>query len=341
MNMNMWQPLQCDLRKVDNVKSESYSGNSRFSVRIPARQDIRSSMKKVEITSMNRIYSGIGIRNDNGGLEFISDEYRQRHASSAEDILSDLRSKLSAMEAEMETVESETARGSRMIDGWQNEYADLQSQLQDVQDSMHHLILQGKKGQLSEEEKTRIRSQLKMENRRIRKKMTSLKVEIDGFRSNTSRLSYLTVALAELNVKIADREKALAIANTFTIDQPGILTFPRIKGFVAKSVCLFSDLFDYLAYVYMSNNPDARELPYFCDNIVMNDPRNFMTMMLNSDGYDHIYCFFPHTYMGKTMERTILERNDPRVVTMSDYYDGYTTLYEYAKTFDDFIPVQP
>ncbi len=63
-------------------------------------------------------------------------------------------------------------------------------------------------------------------------------------------------------------------------------------------------------------------------------------MLLNSVGYDRIYCFFPHTLSGVVIEKTILTSIDARrVVSLSDYYGDYTTLYEYAKTFDEFVPL--
>lgn len=338
--MAMLQTIQRTFqRKSSNVKHETYCNSSRLNIYYPIKPDARAVLKNVQVSCMNRIFSGVGFRNDNGGLEFISDDFKEKHSVSTEEFINDLRNKQSVLEEEFEFLQQEISRGNDAIDKWQSDYEDLQSQLQDVQDSMQHLIMQGKSGLLSEEEKSRIRQQLKTENKRISGQMEALKKEIDGYYNNKTRFSFLSVALPELELKIKDKEKALAIANTFTIEQPGLLTFPWVKGIVAKSVCLFADMFDYLAYVYLSNNPDAKQLPCLCDNIVMNDPRNFMAMMLNSDSYDHVYCFFPHTYLGETIEQTILRRNDSRVVIMSDYYEGYTTLYEYAMTFEDFIPI--
>ena len=338
--MNMFQPTQRTFqRKVSHVKREGYCNSQKLNIYYPPKPDVRALIKSVEVTCMNRLFQGVGFRNNNGGLEFFSEEYKEKHCNTVSKTLDILRKEQKKLEEEYENVQFEITRGNGSIDDWQSQYDELESQLQEVADSMQHLILQGRTGQIAENEKIRIRQQLKNEEKRIKAQMKSVKTEIDGFNNNKTRLAQLKCILPELQAKIADKEAELPIISTFTIKQPGLLTFPWVKGIVAKQVNLFADMFDYIAYVFLASNPDAEKLPTLCDNIILNDPRNFTDMMLNSVGYDRIYCFFPHTLSGDTMEKTLLQRIDARVVSLRDYFKDYPTLYEYAKTFEDFVPI--
>lgn len=339
--MIMCQPLQRSTQcRASNVKAEGYYNPHKLKIYYPPKVDPRVYIKHVEVSCMNRLFKGIGIRNNNGGLEFFCEEYMNKHHASASEYIDMLRKQKKAYEEEFETLGIELTRGNANIESWLNERSELEVQLQDISDSMQHLIMQGRTGQIAEEEKIRIRQQLKTENKKTTARMNHVKAEIDGFYKNQERHFLLSCILPELEEKIAVKEKELEIASTFTIEQPGLLTFPWIKGIVAKQVNLFADMFDYLAYVFLSTNPDAEKLPTLCDNIVLNDPRNFTDMLLSSVGYDHIYCFFPHTLLGKTIEKTILERfNSDRVMSLGDYYEGYATLYEYARTFEEFVPI--
>ena len=341
MTMSIYQPVQRSYqRKVSNVKHESYCSSHKQNIWYPLKADVREYLKTVEVSCMNRLFQGVGFRNDNGGLEFYSEDYKEKHCSTVGEYITMLRKEQQALEEEYKNVEFEIARGNICIEDWQSQYEDLQSQLQSNNDSMQHLIMQGKTGQIAEADKLRMRQQLKTEKKRLVSQMESLKAEIDGYHNSKNRLSMLKCILPELQDKISNKEKELEVASTFTIEQPGLLTFPWVKGIVAKQVNLFADMFDYMAYVFLSSNPDAEKLPTLCDNIVMNDPRNFTTMLLNSVSYDRIYCFFPHTLLGITMEKTVLQKiNSGRAMSLSDYYGDYTTLYEYAKTFDDFVPI--
>lgn len=326
--------------KASNVKREGYCSPHKLNIYYPPKPDVRAYIKTVEVSCMNRLFQGIGFRNNKGGLEFFSEEYREKHCATASEYLDLLRKEKQQLEEEYENVQLEISRGNGSIDDWQEKYEELERQLQDVKDSMQHFIIQCKTGQIAESEKLRIRKQLGIEDRNIQRQLDCVKAEIDGYERNKERLSMLSCILPELQIKIDNKEKELAIAKTYTIEQPGLLTFPWVKGIVAKQVNLFADMFDYIAYVFLANNPDAEKLPTLCDNIVLNDPRNFTDMLLNSVGYDRIYCFFPHTLSGEVIEKTILTSIDARrVVSLSDYYGDYTTLYEYAKTFDEFVPL--
>lgn len=339
--MNMYKPTQRTFeQKVSNIKREAYYSPQKLNIYYPPQPDVRAFIKSVEVTCMNRLYQGVGFRNNNGGLEFFSEEYKEKHCDTVSKTLDVLREEQKILEEEYENIQFEIARGNGSINEWQSHYDELESQLQEASISMQHLILQGRSGQIAENEKIRIRQQLKNEEKLVKAQMKSVKTEIDNFHNNKTRLAQLKCILPELQAKIADKEAELSIVSTFTIKQPGLLTFPWVQGIVAKQVNLFADMFDYIAYVFLANNSAAEKLPTVCDNIILNDARNFTDMMLNSVGYDRIYCFFPHTLSGDTMEKTFLERIDTRrVISLRDYYKDYPTLYEFAKTFKDFVPV--
>ena len=335
--LSLHRPFQ---RKGSHVKREGYCSPQNLSIYYPPKPDVRSFIKSVEVTYMNRLFHGIGIRNNNGGLEFFSEEYKEIHCGSVSKSLDVLREEQNTLEEEYENVQLGITRGNGSIDDWQIHHDELVSQLQEIAASMQHLILQGRTGQIGEYEKNRIRQQLNSEARRIKSQMKSVKTEIDGYYNIKTRLAQLKCILPELRSKIADKEAELPVVSTFTINQPGLLTFPWMKGIVAKQVSLFADMFDYIAYVFLASHPDAEKLPTLCDCIILNDPRNFTDMMLSSVGYDRIYCFFPHTLSGDTMEKTLLHRVDSRcVVSLRDYFKDYPTLYEFAKTYEDFVPV--
>ena len=75
-----------------------------------------------------------------------------------------------------------------------------------------------------------------------------------------------------------------------------------------------------------------QEYPTDCDCIVMNDTRNFVSMMIDADDYDHAYCFFPHSFIGQVMEQTLQSRSSSHYTMKSYLYEGYLNLHEFAKS---------
>lgn len=326
-------------QKSGNVKQDGYCP-CKLNSCYPLNPIPESLLKTVEVTCMNRLYSGIGFRNNNGGYEFFSDEFKESHCSSLVKSLDKIRKERESLEEEYKKIQYEIERDKDSLSCWNNEYDELVVQQHKVSESFQHFVRQCKTSHLSDKEKTRIRQQLKGEDSRITRRMKFLKKAISTYHSNKSRSLLLSAILPELQEKIKNKECELTIVNTFTIQQPGLVTFPWIKGIVSKQVNLFYDLFDYLAYVFLSSNDEAVVLPTHCDNIVLNDPHNYIDMLLSCIGYDRIYSYFPHTMLGKIMDKTVHDFiNDVRVKSMSNYYKDYPTLYEYAKSFDEFIPI--
>ena len=334
------QPIQLPYHhKIGNIKYEGCCPHKTVNY-LPLNPNPQSLLKTVEVSCMNRLFRGIGFRNNNGGLEFYSDEYREKHRSSMGENLEMLRKERQSLYEEYKKILSEIKRDKDYISDWNNEYEELVVQQQDVADSMQHLVLQSKSGQFADSEKTRIRQHLNKEENRIKKRMEFLTKAISDYYDNKSRSLLLSAILPELQEKINNMKRESAIANTFTIKQTGLVTFPLIKGIVAKKVNLFYDMFDYLAYIFLLGKYEVEDLPTQCDNIVLNDSHNYIDMLLSCMSYDRIYSYFPHTVLGKIMDKTVHDFiKKGRVKSMSNYYKGYPTLYEYAKTFDEFTPI--
>ena len=116
-----------------------------------------------------------------------------------------------------------------------------------------------------------------------------------------------------------------------TIDQPCQTLYPLKQNIRSRMCCLFMDWLDYLSYLTLSERDRVGEYPTDCDCIVMNDTRNFVSMMIDADDYDHVYCFFPHSYIGQVMEQTLQSRSGNHYTMKSYLYEGYLNLHEYAK----------
>ena len=126
-----------------------------------------------------------------------------------------------------------------------------------------------------------------------------------------------------------------------TIDSPCVSRYPAPYTIRGRYCALFVDWLDYLSYLTLldrdrveksiCNSDRVGEWTNDCDCIVMNDTRNFVSMMLDADDYEHVYCFFPHSFIGGIMERTFQSRSETHVTMMSHLYDGYLNLHEYVK----------
>lgn len=115
------------------------------------------------------------------------------------------------------------------------------------------------------------------------------------------------------------------------INHSEVLMFSSSKKMTSHSCCLFADMLDYLSYLTLLGEPEGEKLPRNCDCFVMNDVNNFIAIMLDTISYDHVYCLFPNTDTGKTMEKTIISKNQSRAIAESELYNNYESLHEYVK----------
>lgn len=331
-------PRRTFRRNMTTVKGQ-WNNNRGLRLWQQSRKDILSAVKDVQVSCMNKIYKGIGFRNDNGGLEFYSDDCKKRLASKIEEDVEIFRERLELAENELESVICEIDIIHEHIDEWTADLQHKEEECQQARDQLECLILQAKLGEIPEVEREKLRNRLKFELRQAESRRDDAKSKVERYREVINRKWYLEMYIQELTSKIEEKEKDAVASNTFTVHQPGILTFPFVNGLKSKSCCLFADILDYLAYVYQVNENKKEGFPRICDSIVLNDPRNFLKLFILCDTYDSIYCFFPNTISGKTMEETIISRHGSRVVSMSHLYDGSVSLFEHSDTLDDFSPL--
>lgn len=322
-----------------NVKRDNILGLSRHRVHDGRSRGSRYAslfMRDVEITCLNRLYRGIGFRNTNGGLEFFSKEYKENCQKKKAAEINDLCQHCSHLEEELSTLSFEIVTCEKECEDWCSALSDLQQRSADVSTRIKNLAV-GEGKVLSAKERVFLRKQLKVELRQLNDFIAKYQGKIASFMEKKKRFSMLNIILPQLRAKIADRKKDNAVARFVTFEQPGILEFPLLKGMKSKSCCLFFDIFDYLSYSHLVDNYFLSGIPRGCDCIVMNDIRNFITMLLHSDDYDNVYCFFPNTVLGKTMEKTVTTRKKSRVASCSSLFKYCITLYEFVtKKYKDF-----
>lgn len=304
-----------------------------------ARSGIPYTIKDVQVTCMNKLYTGIGFPNDSGGMEFFSDSCRLRDPSRHEDDLVSLHGQLESMERELGRLSEDQILNAGHITEWQEALSRKEEESRQAADDLDHFVAQAKQGEIDEKEKARVLGLLKNELRVVTKERDKIARKVNAYFEGKSRSWFLAMCIMEMKQKIKEKDLSLSSFSTFTAGQPGLLTFPLVKGVKCKSCCLFADVLDYLAYICLSGKTRKDDIPRNCDSIVLNDPRNFLKMLISCDIYDHIYCFFPDTVTGKTMEKTILRRFDPRAVSMSYLYESQVTLYEYSMRKYDFSPL--
>lgn len=118
---------------------------------------------------------------------------------------------------------------------------------------------------------------------------------------------------------------------TVTLKAPGVLYFQKRKGTPTKQCCLFADFLDYLSYLTIMRTA-PHPLMVDCDFIVMNNVRNFPTVVVDSENYERVFCVFPNTTVGNTMFQTLKTRRKSSVVDLSSIYAGNQSINEYART---------
>ena len=282
------------------MKGEN-AANSLFSFP-KLRHRVLLAAKNVQVSCMNRIYTGFGFRNDNGGMEFYSEDSKRRLAETTEEMIEQLRSHLLDLKTNLSDEQAIYDEGSEHIDEWTTDLQAKEVELSRLNDDLQQLIEQGKAGAIEETERERQRYIL-------RKDITDMKSKVSQVKKTT--------------------------LSTFTVEKNGILTFPMVNNRRQKAVCVFANILDYLSYVVIVYETGYDEFPKNCDCIVLNDSANFMKMLVSVDTYDYIFCFFPDTILHKSLEETIIQRDAPRAVSMGRHFCGHTSLYDYLMSFGD------
>lgn len=102
------------------------------------------------------------------------------------------------------------------------------------------------------------------------------------------------------------------------------------KGQESAYCCLFFSLFDYLSY-YTLSKKYIMPLPSAADCIIVGNIKNFIQAMLDTESYEITYCILPNTIVGKTMSRTIHDRNPSNSIDISYIYKEYDSIHDYIK----------
>lgn len=291
--------------------------------------------KDVQVLFINRIYSGFGFRNDNGGMEFFSEASRQYLSECSEKSIEPLRCHLSQLTNKLSDEQAIYDEGLEHIDEWSFDLQCQKEELSRLNDALCKLIKQGKAGVIEKTERERQRRFLRISIYEVKSKVSQVQQKIDNFHASYYKVAQLVALVGELESEIADKEKQKSAFLTLTVEKNGILSFPMVNNRRQKAVCVFANILDYLSYVVMAYETGYDNFPRNCDCIVMNDPSNFMKMLVSVDTYDSIFCFFPDTILHKSLEETIIHRDAPRAVSISKSFGGHTTLYDYLVSLGD------
>ena len=319
------------------VKNETVVNSSFSFPRLMRR--IPMEAKNVQVSCMNRIYTGFGFRNDNGGMEFYSEDSKKSLAETTEKMIVALRSQLSDLKALLNGEQTIYSEGLKHIDEWKAGLQSKEEDLSRLNDDLQQLIEQGKVGAIEETERERQRYILRKEITEAKSVLKKIKCKIEKYDASYCKMLQLEALVSELEVDIADKEKQKSISSTFTVEKNGILTFPLQANRKQKAVCVFANILDYLSYVVIVYETSYNEFPKNCDCIVLNDSANFMKMLVSVDTYDYIFCFFPDTILHKCLEETIIQRDAPRAVSMGRHFCGRISLYDFLMSSgDDDIP---
>ena len=119
-----------------------------------------------------------------------------------------------------------------------------------------------------------------------------------------------------------------------TLKSQGYIVAYNKKKTVSKSCCLFFDFPDYLSFLAIQRKTFL-QLPDGCDCYIMSHVKNYISMVVETDGYEKIYMFFPNTEVGITIAKTIEARNPRHVYNCSLMYAASKTLKEFAEYFID------
>lgn len=301
--------------------------------------DIPYTLKGVQVTYLNKLYKGIAFLNDAGGMEFYSPESKSRLANKIITGTDLLRQSLNEVQEELEYTASEIQVGHEHLDDWLSSLHQKEAECRHFHEQLDNLILLAKQGKISQDERETSRFQLLADLRIADRSRRNIKNHIDRYHEKMKKKPFLDIYYDELKAKIRMRERDVIAANTFTVNRSDILSRSYFRGHRSKDCCVFADVLDYLAYRHLTNENQADGFPRSCDCVVLNDPRNFLKLLLRCDVYDHIYCFFPDTIAGKTMEETLIERKGAHAESMTYLYDGYVTLFAYSTSTDDYSPL--
>lgn len=137
---------------------------------------------------------------------------------------------------------------------------------------------------------------------------------------------------------IKNNNGGVEFINTEYMDSPvtlrnnGFVSIYAKEGKTNKNCCLFFGFTDYLAFLAIQKT-EFLNLPDGCDCFIMSHVLNLISMVIETDGYENIYMFFPNNDVGITIAKTIEQRNRSHVHNCSILYSAKETLQDFATEY--------
>ena len=315
-------------RSIDSTGRKFLRNNGFSSLFLP------SSARFVEVLCLNKVYKGLGFRNKFGGLEFFNEDYRKQLSEQSSLDLEAYREREAGMRADIEAQEQEITEGNFILEQQNLRFQTLEGQLESTLDELEALKARHRQGEVCSKDAILRRNRLIAESRRLENDITALENDIDVTINKKKQLPYERLVLEELEAKIQEREVSMKAERTITIDQMGISLFPKFKEIPTLECCLFTSFLDYMAYKTICREDISLmgEEHIICDCIVLNNPSNFIELLLEAAPYDKVHCMFPSTVAGRVMCETMKSCN-PHAVDHYEFYENDVTLYAFVSSF--------
>lgn len=332
MNYNLTYSPSLHRKGLSSISEEALQTHS-------SHRNISNILKHFKLRYFNRVYLGIGFYNDNGGLEFFSPSYKERNDDALSAYLDELNKKQSELEDDLITLKIDLEDEQFFDEKLHERYHKYEAYLKEVQNKINELIQLGKSHNLPHGGKAR-QQRLSKERRTILSNIEKIKSRLNGHRQikkNIERIDYL---LCELREKMGTIRNKLDTSSFYTIGQSGIKTIHYNKDELCGRCCLFVDMFDFIGFDFLIKNHYIDPELQKSDVKILNNPRNFLTFLMDIDIYEQVYCFFPKTLAGYLLLQAIKARKGGKI-EIFDRHDSYVNLYDYAKTFPNFQTQNP
>lgn len=119
-------------------------------------------------------------------------------------------------------------------------------------------------------------------------------------------------------------------ADTMTVGNYGLIVFKASTKKKMRECYLLSNILDYLSLRTLQfEGYIAAKYPGFADYIVLNDSKNVLPFICESDSYDIIHCMLPNTDAGLILSQTLKVRNPNHIIDDSELYSEFKSLTEY------------
>lgn len=303
----------------------------------PFMDDVEShpaALKKIEIWYVNKVFKGYGFLNENGGVELYSKIVKEKNRKEKISFLEHLQDRLLESENKIKEIEPVVLKNSKKAQEWEELINSLNKGILICEGDIRNISSLSQRGLITEIERNVRREFVLNEQKREKKKLKEIKTKFDKYKNEKSSLLYLSAIVPEIKAEISELHNSLNMDSFLTINKAGITIVKAKEGKVSNLCCLFCNILDYHAFDYLRKKKMMEDIPGSCDYIIMNDPRNFIDMMECSERYKSVYCFFPNTNMGRVIEKTVINTNNPRYKNKMPLYKDYVSLYEMACKLD-------